>query len=71
MFTVTKERSMQPSSSSQVRRSSEKTPSDEKGGVETLEVTVIPVDEEPYQKTIKITPQMITGQNSSNGMNPG
>lgn len=56
MFTVTKDRSMQPSSSSQVRRSSEKTTSDEKGIAESLEVTVIPVDDEPYSKIIKITP---------------
>jgi len=33
---------------------------DEKGIIEKLEVTVIPVDDEPYSKIINITPGMIS-----------
>ncbi len=33
---------------------------DEKGIIEKLEVTVIPVDDEPYSKIINITPAMIS-----------
>ena len=33
---------------------------DDKGIIEKLEVTVIPVDDEPYSKIINITPAMIS-----------
>jgi hypothetical protein len=43
---------------------------DEKGGIiEKLEVTVIPVDDEPYSKIINITPGMISKCNITKKMN--
>ena len=56
---------MAASSPEKARKSSEKvsfyqlnyqTSSDDKGMVDSLEVTVIPVDDEPYSKIIKLTP---------------
>ena len=39
---------------------------DEKGIIEKLEVTVIPVDDEPYSKVINITPAMISEYSMTN-----